>query len=165
MSASGPGSITDLIIPAANLGILVGFLGYKLKEPLVQFTRGRHAHIRHEIKSVADELHKAKEKFEDFSLKLKKISQEAQMIREQSVTDARTLKEKIVSDSKRLSSNIVSDAQAGTSAMVQELKTQLRVELGERVLSRAEEIIRKKLTTDDHTRLSRDFSKQMGSLS
>lgn len=154
--------MSTLILPAINLAILLTVLYKFTKKPVLDHVANRHAYVRDEARRVAEMLRSAREKYEEFSSKLKASEDEIAAIREQAKQDAQSMKMRIVTDAKKLADTIVSDAQTSAQALFSDLKAQLRMELGMRILDRSEQLVREKLTTDDRVRIRRDFSRQVG---
>lgn len=155
--------MTTLIVPAINLFVLIALLVYLLRAPLKAFVAQRHVHIRDEVKVVRDQLQDAKLKYEEFSSKLKAIDVEVSAIRGRTQQEGEAIKSKIVSTSKQLASTILGDAKNRAGSMAGELKQQILEDIGTRVVSRSEEVLRERLTRDDRARIRKEFSGQVGS--
>ena len=150
-----------LVAPSFNLLILLAFMAYKLNKPVKEFVSLRHKTIREEIQSVRHEIQQAREKYDEFSSKLKAIDAEVATMRGQTQQEVAGLKQRIQSESRRLSLNIISDAKASAEGLYLELKGQLYSELSAQVLDRAELLLRDKLTGDDRMIIRSDFSRQL----
>lgn len=144
-----------------NFTILVVFLYSKLKQPVRDFLQNRHESIKQEIQSVHDQLVQAQKMFDEFSAKLESIDQEIRDMREQSVQDIAQLKERVLEETERLSKMIISDATLASSSLYDEFKKELFGELSCKVLTRAEHILKDRLTGDDRSRLRKEFSMQL----
>lgn len=154
----------SLAASSFNLLLLVGFLAYKLNRPVRDFVAKRHVTIKDEIGNVRTQLRQAQEKYDEFSAKLKAIDAEIANLREQAKQDAAAIKQKILTESRRVSSQVISDAKSSGDALFAELKSQLYSELSQRVLDRAETILRDRLTGDDQARMRAEFSNEVGSM-
>lgn len=163
MSAEHTASVATLVWPFVNLSLLVGFLGYKMKAPLGEFIRNRHNFVRDEVIRVAALLEDAKRKHAEFSSKLGAMSAEADALRQQMRQDAEATKIRIATEAKRMATGIVADAQTAANGMALDLRRKLTLEMGLRVIDRAEAMIRTRLTGDDRIRIRQDFSKQVES--
>lgn len=156
--------MSELIFPAINLAILITIMVIYLREPIRAFVRGRHETLREELRSVRDLLAGAKTKYEEFSSKLKAMEAEITSMREQAKTDAAATKSKILAEAQSLSATIVSDARRSAQGMYGQLKNELFVEVGHKVLDRAEQMLRERLTGDDRARIRHEFSAQVESV-
>jgi len=148
----------DLILPTINLGILVAFLTYKLKGPIKEFIRTRAETIRQAIHDAREMLASAQAKFEEFNAKLKAIDSEVASLRAGARKDGEERSAQVVLSAKQLSGVILSDARSISQALFEELRSELRRELGRKVVDSAERLLEKKLTGDDRVRLRREFS-------
>ena len=148
----------ELILPAVNLGLLVAFFTYKLKTPVRDFIRVRAQTIRQAIQDARDLLATAQAKYQEFSAKLKAIDSEVTSLQAGARKDAEDRSARIVSGAKQLSGVILSDARSISQGLFEELRSDLRVELGRKVIERAERMLQQKLTGDDRVRLRREFS-------
>ena len=152
-----------LLAPAFNLGLLLVFLFVKLKVPFKTFVGARHTEMRDELARVRSLLKRANEQHEEYAAKLKAIDGELVMLREQTRRDAQAAKQKLLADAQTLSATVVADARSSALGLFDDLRTQLRAEVGGLVLARAETLMRDRLTSEDKTRIRREFSRQMES--
>ena len=146
-----------LIAPAINFFILIGLLVYFLRQPLADFVRSRHETTRDELSRVADQLKSAQEKYDEFTAKLKAMQAEIGILREQARQDGEAIRLKLVADGRRVSATVVADAKEAAVALQEEVRLDLRRELALRVVSRAETMIRSRLTSEDRVRIRGDF--------
>lgn len=153
--------MSELLAPTVNLIILLSFLVYKLRKPLAEFVHQRHSTLRDELGHVDELLRQAQEKYDEFTAKLRAIETEATSLREQARQDGRTAKLKLLSEAQKASSQIVADAREAAAGLFSELKGQLYHEFGQKILERAESIMRDRLTGDDRARIRREFSAQV----
>jgi F-type H+-transporting ATPase subunit b len=150
-----------LLIQAFNTAILLFILIRQLKEPLRSFVATRHSTIRDELAQVSEQLAGSKIRFEEFSAKLRAIDAEVASLRAQAKQDAQNMKTRTLADAQRLASSIVADSKVSAQGLYAELRSQLRTELAEKVVDRAEALLRDRLTGDDRVRIRREFSKQV----
>jgi F0F1-type ATP synthase membrane subunit b/b' len=161
MEEHATSGLSALIPPAINLAILIGFLVIKVKQPLKEHVRARHATLRDELRTVRDKLASSQERYDEFTRKLKAMDAEVSALREQAKQDAKAAQGRIATESKKLSANVVADAKAAAANLYTDLKGQLLAELGNRVLERAEAILKEKLTGADRIRIRQEFSAQV----
>lgn len=150
-----------LTAPFINFLLLVALLVWKLRGPVKNFVAQRHNTLRNDIDTVRESLKRAQERYNEFSAKLKSVDQELIALRQQSRQDAEAMRVRVVADAKKLATTVVTDARASSENVFQELRGQLRAELGVRVIERAERILRDRLTGDDRVRIRNEFSKQV----
>lgn len=157
-------SISALALPAFNLAVLIGILVYFLRAPIRNMVQQRHENLRSELDAVREQLHAAQARHAELSAKLGAIDSELRSIREEGRQDAERLGKQLAEDAKRNAASIVSDAQAASKNLFNDLRAQLYNELGERVLNRAETMIRDRLTGEDRTKIRQDFARQLESV-
>lgn len=150
-----------LIWPIINVATLVGILVYTTRAPLREFLKTRRKSIGEELIRVRELMESAKTKYEEFTAKLKAIDAEVLSLNEQVRSDAERMRSRILADAKQNAGSIVSDARTSANALYGDLKNELRVELGMRVLARAEKLLVERLTGDDRVRIRREFSTQV----
>ena len=156
--------MSELIFPTINLAILIGILVVYTREPIRAFIRTRHETLRDELRRVRDLLVNSKAKFEEFSAKLKAMEAEIQALRDQAKQDAATIKSKILAEAQTLSATIVSDARRSAQGLYGQLRSELFVEVGNKVLDRTESVLRERLTGEDRARIRNEFSTQVESV-
>ena len=154
-----------LIAPLVNVSILVGILFYYLRKPISDFVSSRHVSIRDQVKSVSDDLRSAQNKYEEFSSRIKALDVEVRALREQGKQESEQMKTRLLTDARRVSAAIVSDSRTSAEQVFKDLQGELRKDLGEKVVIRAEKLIRDKLTTDEKSRIRHEFSEQLSRVS
>lgn len=156
--------MSELIFPTINLAILLVIMVVYLREPIRSFVRVRHETLRDELRRVRELLSGAKTKYEEFSSKLKAMEAEIQSLRDQARQDAAASQARVLAEAQALSATIVSDARKSVQGMYGQLKSELFVEVGHKVLDRAEVLLRERLTGDDRARIRHEFSSQVESV-
>lgn len=152
----------SLIAPTFNLLVLLGFLAYYLRAPMIEFAKTRSVSVRGELEHVREELRVAQEKHSEFSSKLKAMDAEVSALKAQALQDAQGMKSRLSAEAQRAAANTVSDARSAAVVLYTEFKDQLYAELGGRVLDRAEAILNERLTGDDRARIRKEFATQVG---
>ncbi len=145
-----------------NLAVLVGILFYYLKKPLRDWVFQRHHSTKKELEDVANLLKQAQKDTQDLQIKLRTLDQEVAALHEQYRSDAIEASARVLKEAQQLSSRIVADSSTAAQAMISDLRQQMLTEIGNRVLDRAETLLRDKLTRDDRVRIRQEFSQQMG---
>lgn len=152
----------SLIAPAINLFILVAVLVVKLREPLRAFVKERHQSLRDELNKTQSQLTGAQKKFQEYSAKLQSMDAEIEELSMQARKDAEASKVKIVNESKKMADIVVIDSKKTAEALFLDFKEQLRGELAAQIITKAESLVRSRLTGDDRVKLVKEFSKQVG---
>jgi F0F1-type ATP synthase membrane subunit b/b' len=154
----------SLTAPIINFLILVVFLGVKLRKPLQNFVEQRHHTIRNDVNTVREQLRFAQEKYEEFSSKLKAVQSEVSSMRDQTRQEVADIKQRLMNEARRSSSLIISDSKNSADGLFAQLKNHLYSDLSGKILDRAEELLRERLTGDDRARIRQEFSQQVESI-
>jgi len=144
-----------------NFGILVGFLGFKLKKPFRDFVANRHQSIRDQLGTVRDQIALSQKQSAEISNKLKNFENEVSSIRAQLTAESNALREKIVANAKQQALNIVQDSKAASNSVIGEFQSGLVKEYGLRVIELAEKKIRAQLKQEHQHSIRRAFTTQM----
>lgn len=153
--------LTTLISPVVNVSILVGMLYYFLKKPVIQFVAERHTRIKIEVADVAVKLSKAKEKYEEFSAKLKAIETEIRILKEQTKQEAEQFKINVLTEAKKQASAIVVDAKNASNVAVEDFKKDILKNMAVQIMSQVERTLISQLTGADKVRLRKELASQV----
>ena len=151
----------SLFAPTFNLALLIGLLVFKLRAPLRSFVSQRHLTIRDELQRVKDQLRQAQEKYEEFTAHVKALDAESMALRDQTKKEITALQQRIMAEARRLSSTVINDAKNAVDHLFSDLRDQLYIEYGTKVLDRTEILLREKLTSEDRSRIRQEFLSQM----
>ncbi len=158
---AGGASIAGLIPPFINFSILVGALYYFLKEPVKEFVAERHSSLKDELDRVQLKLVDAQKQYQEYSQRLSTIDAEVSSLLQQARMDADSSRIRLLTEAKRMADQMVIDSKRMSESMMTEFKNQIRSDLANQVVRRAETILRSRLTGDVKEQLKKDFSKQM----
>jgi F0F1-type ATP synthase membrane subunit b/b' len=153
--------MNTLLWPFLNLIILIAVLLWKGKAPFTAFVFQRHSTIRDEVQRVRSLLRSAQVKYDEFAAKLKAVDAEINELNERAQQDAKAAQSRIIAEAQRLSAAVVTDARSSAELLYGELKGQLFLELGSRVIDKAEKLLLDRLTGDDRARIRQEFSSQV----
>lgn len=136
------GSVTDLIAPAVNVGILVGFLVWKLKGPLKN-------HFDNKSKEVAETLERASLKSEEARVmlenqqrKMAALDKELKAIYEQAETDILVFEKNLSKEVDDKTAKLKSDANMKIQADKKSMMDQLNAELLDQVIQKTKTTIK-----------------------
>lgn len=153
-----------LIWPVFNFVVFVGLLGYFLRKPAGEFVNSRHVKLKTNLQEVRDLLGRAQTKMAEYQSKLKVVEVEKEAILKQSRSEATAQSNRILNKAQELRSMIVQEANASEALRMNELRAELRGEIGNRIVAESEQLLKERLTQEDHERIRRKFSQQVGSL-
>jgi F0F1-type ATP synthase membrane subunit b/b' len=149
------------ILSYINLAILVGVI-VKLVGPKFKiYVRERHDMIKKNLELNRLRMREAKAQYDDFSSKLKVVTQEADALRAQIQKEAQESSARQISNAKTSTGAMIADAKQAAQSLLQDFKQELKAEVGARVVGRAEEVLRQKLSADDRVRIRKEFSQSL----
>jgi F0F1-type ATP synthase membrane subunit b/b' len=150
-----------LILSYINLAILLGVI-FKLVAPRFRaFVRDRHDAIKRNLELNRVRLREAKSRYDDFSSKLKVVTQESDALRLQIQKEAQESSARQISNAKTATGAMIADARQAAQSLLQDFKQELKAEAGARVVARSEEFLRQKLSADDRVRIRKEFSQSL----
>lgn len=147
-----------LIAPFFNVIALLAALVYFLRKPLADFVTSRHHSIGEALKGAREALSAAKSGSEQLAARLATLDHEIAKLRSAAQAEAVKTRGLVLTAAKQLSQTIVTDANAAALALNQEFRGELRRELADRALARAETRLRDRLTGEDRARFRSEFS-------
>jgi F0F1-type ATP synthase membrane subunit b/b' len=159
MSVEG---MQTLIFPLIHFAILFGGLFYLLRDPVRKSFAERHLRIGNDLNETRVRLVAAREKYEEFSGRLRAVEAETQAIRKNLEDDALQMKSKILADVKQNAGVILADAKSATRTLEGKLFANLQESFASVVIQKATEILQAKLTGDDRKRFREVFSRNIG---
>jgi F-type H+-transporting ATPase subunit b len=157
-------TVSSLIPPFVNFLILVAGLVYLLRRPLKAYVTDRHMSVKSQIDEVQAKLAEAQRQYNEYAQRLQSMDAEVQNLVKGIRAEAESSRVRIVTDAKRMADQIVIDAKRTGDAMLGEFKEQMRTELANQVITRAEALLKSKMTGDVREQLFKDFSKQVESV-
>jgi len=150
-----------LLISTFNFSIFTAILVYLTRKPLMDFVAERKVLLARDLDDVRDRLRSAREKFDEYSAKLKAIDAEIAGYQQRTRAEAASTHAKIISEAKQTAGTVISDARTFSSAKMGELKAEISADLGAKVVERAEALLKQRLTKDDRVRLRKEFSSEL----
>ncbi len=157
------GQLLDFGWRVINFVILVGLLYWLLKDRIKVFFSGRRTDIKLSLEEAMAAKEEAEKRFEEYSAKLDKATEEiseiSEMIRAQGLAE----KEKIIENAKITAERMKEDAQSRIEQETKKAKSQLRAEAVELSIQMAEEILKKNVSEKDHENIVEDYLKSMSS--
>lgn len=122
-------SITDLIAPALNVGILLGVLAWKLKGPLHNFFVSKAEEVANTLERASLKSKEAQMMLDGESRKMASLQTELKNIHQQSENDILTFEKNLSKETEEKTHKLKADAntkiQADKKAMIDELNAEL----------------------------------------
>ncbi|PKN34861.1 MAG: hypothetical protein CVU61_05710 [Deltaproteobacteria bacterium HGW-Deltaproteobacteria-19] len=153
----GGANMKEFMFKVINFSILVGLLWWLLAKKIKEFFVGRRASILSEIDDTEAEKAEARKKFDEYSSRLTKMTDEISGIAEIIKAQGQAEKEKIIADAKKAAEKMQEDTKARMEQEFQKGSAALRLEAAKLAVEMAEEILKKNITAQDHNDMVRDY--------
>jgi F-type H+-transporting ATPase subunit b len=140
-----------------NFTVLVGLLWWLLAKKVKEFFVGRRAGIKAEMQDTEAQKEEARRKYEEYSSRLTRMTEEISGIADIIKAQGETEKEKIIVDAKKAAEKIQEDTKARMEQEFQKGSAALRTEAAQLAVDMAEEILKKNITAQDHNDMVRDY--------
>jgi F-type H+-transporting ATPase subunit b len=144
-----------------NFAILM-FILYKLMwKKMKSFFAGRREGIKASLEEAEVVKAEAEKKFKEYDEKIKKAEEEIQGISAMIKAQGEEEKKRIIADAERASVKMKEDAKARMEQELKKAKNELRLEASELAIQMAEDILKKKVTREDHESMVREYLDRM----
>jgi len=153
--------LIDFAWRIVNFAILL-FILYKLMwKKMKGFFAGRREGIKASLEEAEVVKADAEKKFKEYDEKIKKAEEEIQGISEMIKAQGEEEKKRIIADAERASVKMKEDAKARMDQELKKAKNELRLEASELAVQMAEDILKKKVTKEDHESMVREYLDRM----
>ena len=151
-SEGGHGSVGDLVAPAVNVAILVGFLVWKLKGPLKAHFDSKATEISNTLERASLKSKEAQMLLEGEERKVSNLANEVKAINHQAETDVLTFEKNLSKETEDKTHKLKSDANLKVQADKKAAMDELNAELLNQVISKTKTTI--KTNKDYQTKVS-----------
>jgi len=161
-SAGGEGgdsshAMKEFMFKVINFTVLVGLLWWLLAKKVKEFFAGRRVGIRGEMDETEAQKAEARRKYEEYSSRLTKMTDEISGIADIIRAQGQAEKEKIIADARKAAEKMQEDTKARMEQEFQKGSAALRLEAAQLAVEMAEEILKKNITAQDHNDMVRDY--------
>lgn len=153
----GEGKVWDFVARAMNFALLLGLLIFLVRKPIAAGLRGRAEQIRRELEELEARRAEAQRAYEEMARRLKDAEAEQERILAEFRAMGEKEKEKILAEARNMAERIRAQAQWTIEQEVARAKAELRQEVAEMSAAVAEELIKAKITPEDHQRLVDEY--------
>jgi len=136
------GSVTDLIAPAVNVAILVGFLVYKLKTPLSEMFTKKSEEISNTLERASLKSKEAQIMYESEVKKINNLNNEVNNIHLQSDQEVAQYEKKLAKETEEKTRKLKNDANLKIAADKKQLIDELNNQLLDQVIRNAKSTIK-----------------------
>jgi F0F1-type ATP synthase membrane subunit b/b' len=152
----------QLILPALNFALLIGFLTYKVRTPFKDYVKGRHKEIFEGLNRSKTQAAEAASRKKDIDAKLAGLDQERVQIsaewKEREAQQIVAMRE----SSARLIAQMRNEAVRNKAALEETTRLQAMSAIRQLILKQAEETIRKGLNPQVHNTINAEVTKALG---
>ncbi len=141
-AGGGHGSLTDLIAPAINVGILLGVLFWKLKGPLRDHFVSKSTEVSNTLERASLKSKEAQMMLENEERKLANLNSEIKAINHQSETDVMVFEKNISKDTEEKTHKLKADANSKIMADKKAVMDELNTELLNQVIAKTKTTIK-----------------------
>ncbi|MES2528358.1 MAG: ATP synthase F0 subunit B [Bdellovibrionota bacterium] len=136
------GSASDLIAPAVNVAILVGFLVWKLKKPLNDMFTKKSEEITNTIERASLKSKEAQMMLENEQRKITNLSSEMKNLADQSESDVKTFEKNLSKETEDKIQKLKTDASSKIAADKKSIMDELNTELLNQVIAKTKTTIK-----------------------
>jgi F-type H+-transporting ATPase subunit b len=140
-----------------NFVILVWFLYWVAAKKIKEFFFDRRQNIKTNVEETIAEKEETEKKFNEYSAKLDKATEEINNIFEMIKAQGLVEKEKIIEDAKIAAEKMKEDAQARMEQELKAARNRLRAEAAQLSVEMAEELLKKNITPEHHDYMVKDY--------
>ena len=140
-----------------NFVILVGFLYWATAKKAREFFAGRRENIKTTLAEAIAEKEEAERKFNEYSVRLEKATEEMNSIIETIKAQGLVEKEKIIEDARKTAEKIKEDAKMRIEQEFKAAVSELRLEAVQLSVQMAEEVLKKNITPEHHQYMVKDY--------
>lgn len=132
------------------------------KKPLSDALRKRKVDIAADIEEAAKVKREAEQRAKKYQADLANLDQDLEVARQALVEAGKKERERIVADAKERAARMKRDADTLLGQEAKQKNQDLTIETIERAADQAEQILKTKLTQEDHLRLAEEFLVELG---
>jgi F-type H+-transporting ATPase subunit b len=140
-----------------NFVILIWFLYWVAAKKIKEFFFDRRQNIKTNVEETIAEKEETEKKFNEYSAKLDKATEEINNIFEMIKAQGLVEKGKIIEDAKIAAEKMKEDAQARMEQELKAARNRLRAEAAQLSVEMAEELLKKNITPEYHDYMVKDY--------
>jgi F-type H+-transporting ATPase subunit b len=144
-----------------NFTVLLAGLVYLLRKPVSQALNDRIKGIKGQLSELEAKKEEAEKQLAEYNLKFQQLDQEAEKIIAEYIQQGNEAKARIIQEAEAAAKKLEEQARRNIDHEFEKTKQKLRQEVLEQALIKAEEIIKNKITTQDHDRLVDEYLKKV----
>ncbi len=156
--------LKDFLYRCFNFAVTFGLLAYFVTKPLRKGLAGRTDAIAKSLAEAEQAKAMAETRFIEYDRKLSRAAAEIEEISKEIRREGELEREKILANAREMAEKIKLDARKAAELEIVKARAELRREATRLAIATAEEILRKKVTAQDHDRLLNEYLQKVGEL-
>lgn len=140
-----------------NFAVLFIGLFLILKKPVSQALGGRIQGIKEQLETLEEKKKEAEAKLAEYDAKMAELDKEAEALLAEYVKQGEDAKARILKEAEAAAEKLKEQAGKNIEYEFQQAKSQLKNEIVEKALAKAEMIIKEKITSDDQEKLVDEY--------
>ena len=140
-----------------NFTVLIGALFFLLRKPVSQALNGRIEGIKTELKELEEKKQEAEKKLAQYNEQIATLEQEADKIIEEYKRQGEAARERILDATKKAAAKLEEQAKKTIENEFKNAKQKLQEDILEKALTKAEELVKDKITSEDQDRLVDEY--------
>jgi len=144
-----------------NFALLLVLLILLLRKPISQALSSRIKNIQEQLESLEAQKAEAEEQLAKYNDKLSKLEAEAQKIVESYINQGKEAKAKILKETEAAAEKLRAQARRNIEHEFEKARQELQREVLEKSLAKAEQALRKEITTQDQDKLVDEYLKKV----
>lgn len=161
---AGPWTSELLFWRVVNTVVLVGFLVYVMKKPIMTFFSERREQIAKDLDDAKDKREKAEALIREYEQKIAGMEKELERMRGELAATAEAESTKLVANAERMATTMVEAAKVTAEQEVRKAKIALKNEAVTLAVGIAEALIREKINDADRKRIVEDYLGKVGGM-
>lgn len=144
-----------------NFAVLIFGLFFLLRKPVSQALENRIKGIKEQLADLESRKEKAEKELVQYKEKLVVLDKEAEKIVEDYIRQGQEAKERILKEAEKAAGKLEEQAQRNIEHEFAQVKAKVQHEIFEKALTKAEELVKQKITADDQERLVDEYLKKV----
>jgi F-type H+-transporting ATPase subunit b len=140
-----------------NFAVLFIALFFILKKPVSQALNGRIEGIKTELEGLEAKKKEAEKKLLEYNEQIASLDREAEKIIAEYIKQGEAARERILEESKKAAGKLEDQARRNIENEFKNAKLELQKDILEKALTRAEELLKDKITSEDQNRLVDEY--------
>ena len=140
-----------------NFAVLAIALIYLLRKPVSQALSDRIKGIKEQLGDLEAQKKKAEDELAEYNEKFKKLDQEAEKLIAQYIQQGEDAKAKIIKEAEAAAEKLEDQARRNIEHEFKKAKEKLQEEVLEKAMAQAEDIIKARISGEDHERLVDEY--------